>query len=174
MESRNDRKSPVAAICSALGTVLLIILVLACIPLTIPKLFGYQVYTVVSGSMEPAIPTGSLVYIKNMEVEGVQPGDVIAFYGGRDSNAMITHRVVEKHSETGQFITKGDANLTEDMNPVEFDNFVGRVELSVPKLGMVAQCLTGYEGKIAAVCMIGLAVILHLLAGVFSKASDKK
>ena len=52
-----------ASCLSAAGTFLLILLVLSCLPLTLPKLFGYHIYSVVSGSMEPAIPTGSLVYI---------------------------------------------------------------------------------------------------------------
>jgi len=56
-----QKKSPVAAVCSVLGTLLLIIIVAAYLPITIPRAFGYEIYTVISGSMEPAIPTGSLV-----------------------------------------------------------------------------------------------------------------
>jgi len=48
---------------------LLAALVLICLPLTVPRLFGYHIYTVVSGSMEPAIPTGSLVYIREAAPE---------------------------------------------------------------------------------------------------------
>lgn len=169
MKRNENGKSPASVICSALGTALLTILILVCIPLTVPRFFHYQVYTVVSGSMEPAIPTGSLVYVKSVEPETVQAEDVIAFYGSRDTDAVITHRVVENRVDTGEFITKGDANRTEDMNPVEYDHFIGRVELTVSKLGAIAQILTGAEGKIAAGCMIGLAVILHLLATVFDR-----
>ena len=154
-------------ICSALGTALLIMLIVLCIPFTLPRFVEYQAYTVISGSMEPAIPVGSLVYIKEMEPENVLKGDIIAYYGGRDSNAIITHRVVENRVIMGEFITKGDANRTEDMNPVSYRNFIGRVEVSVPALGVAAQSLTGYEGKIAAGCLIGLAVVLHLLASFF-------
>lgn len=114
--------------------------------------------------MEPAIPTGSLVYIKGMEAKDVQAEDVIAFYGGRDTNAIITHRVVENRVVMGEFITKGDANQTEDMNPVDYDALIGRVEWSIPKLGVLAQFLTSVEGKTAAASMIGLAVVLHILA----------
>ncbi|MDE6961989.1 MAG: S26 family signal peptidase, partial [Lachnospiraceae bacterium] len=49
------------------GTLLLVALVAVCLPLTVPRFFGYHIYSVISGSMEPAIPTGSLVYIKTME-----------------------------------------------------------------------------------------------------------
>ena len=169
MKKKSSRKRPVSAVCSALGTALLILMILICIPLTVPPLLDYQPYAVISGSMEPAIPTGSLVYIKGMEAQDVQEGDVIAFYGGYDSSAIVTHRVVENRVVMGEFITKGDANAAEDMNPVEYENFIGRVEWSIPELGIIAQVLTSAQGKIAAACMIGLAVVLHLLAAVFDK-----
>lgn len=169
MKRKRNRKSPVCTICSALGTALLIMLIILCIPFTLPRFFEYQAYTVISGSMEPAIPVGSLVYIKDMEPEDVQIGDVIAYYGGRDSNAIITHRVVENRVIMGEFITKGDANRTEDMNPVSYDQFIGRIELHMPELGIVAQFMTSQDGKIAASCMIGLAVVLHLIAAVLGR-----
>lgn len=164
-----NKRSPVAVICSALGTALLMILILICVPFTLPKLLDYQAYTVISGSMEPAISTGSLVYVKNILPQEAEAGDVIAYYGGRDSNAIITHRVVENRVVMGQFITKGDANQTEDMNPVEYDNFIGRVEVIIPEIGVLAQILTSMEGKIVTGGVIGLAIVLHLLASALDR-----
>ena len=172
MKTKKNRKNPVAAICSALGTLLLIIIVVACLPLTVPKVFGYEMYTVISGSMEPSISTGSLVYIKDMEPQDVTDGDVIAFYGGHDSNAIITHRVVKNRVVMGEFVTKGDANEKEDMNPIPYMNFLGRVELSIPVVGELAQMLTSMEGKIAAGTLIGVAVILQLLASLLDRRRD--
>ena len=172
LKTKKNRKNPVAAICSALGTLLLIIIVVACLPLTVPKVFGYEMYTVISGSMEPSIPTGSLVYIMDMEPQDVADGDVIAFYGGHDSNAIITHRVVKNRVVMGEFVTKGDANEKEDMNPIPYMNFLGRVELSIPVVGELAQMLTSMEGKIAAGTLIGVAVILQLLASLLDRRRD--
>lgn len=177
MGSRRDRKeipqkprrNPLAAVLSILGTVLLAALVAVCLPLTVPRLFGYHIYSVISGSMEPAIPTGSLVYIKNMEPEEMQEGDVIAFYGARDSAAVITHRVVENRVVMGEFITKGDANRTEDMNPVPYGNFIGRVTRAVPGAGRVAELFTSPAGKTAAGGAIGAAVLLQFLASVLDR-----
>ncbi len=169
MKDKRMKKSPVSAICSSLGTILLLVLILGCIPFTLPKLLNYQAYTVISGSMEPEIQTGSLVYIGQIEPQDVQVNDVIAFYGGRDSNAIITHRVVENRVVMGEFITKGDANQTNDMNPVSYDELIGRVELTIPKFGVVAQMLTGMQGKIAAACLIALAVVLHLIASMVDR-----
>ena len=169
MKNQKSKKSPVSTICSALGTILLIILILGCIPLTVPRAMGYELYTVITGSMEPNVPVGSLVFVKDVDPVDVQEKDVIAFYGGKDSNAIITHRVVENRVFMGDFITKGDANSDNDMNPVEYEELIGRVELSVPYVGTVAQFLTSLEGKITAASIIGLAVVLNILGSVLDK-----
>lgn len=160
--------------CSALGTFILIIVVALCIPLTIPRIFGYEIYTVVTGSMEPAIPVGSLVYVKNIPPEEVKADDVIAFYGAKDSAAVITHRVVSNSEIMGEFITKGDANRTNDMNPVTYEQYIGEVQLTVPKAGTVAEILTGAQGKLYAACAIATAVILQLAAHFFRKRCGQR
>ena len=168
LSEMKNNKCPLVAVCSLTGTIILIIVILLCIPMTIPKLLGYVPYTVISGSMEPAIATGSLVYVKGLEPEVVAAEDVIAYYGGRDRDAVITHRVVANRTGEKQFITKGDANPANDMTPVAYGNFLGRVEYSIPKMGYLAQFMTEREGKLALAGVIGLAVVLHLLAMVLN------
>lgn len=158
-----------AVICSALGTVLLVLLVVICIPLTAPRLAGYHIYTVISGSMEPAIPTGSLVYVKEIPPEEILEDDVIAFYGGMNYSSIITHRVVANSEIMGEFITKGDANEEKDMKPILYANYIGKVTLSVPGAGGIAQTFTSTAGKIAAVSVIGLAVLLEIIAAAIEK-----
>ena len=163
-----------AAVCSALGTAMLLILVALCLPLTVPRAAGYEIYSVISGSMEPEIPVGSLVYIRGEEPENIKEDEIIAFYGAKDSNAIITHRVVENRVVMGEFITKGDANKTNDMNPIPYDNFIGKAVLSIPVLGYAAQMLTSLEGKIAAGAVILAALALHLLASMLEKRNERK
>lgn len=170
--NKNSKKSPVAVLCSGLGTAILVAVILICLPLVLSSVFGGQCFVVVSGSMEPEIPKGSLVYVKSTNPEKIQSDDVIAFYGGRNANAIITHRVVENRIIMGEFITKGDANQTNDMNPVRYENLIGRVEWSVPQVGMAAQLLTGTQGKIAAGSLIGFAVILHSIAAILEKDKE--
>jgi signal peptidase len=171
---KKKHRSPVAAFCSALGTVLLIIVVAACVPLTVPRLFGLQLYTVVSGSMEPSIPTGSLVYVEETEPEAVEAGEVIAFFGSVDSVSIITHRVVENRTLTGEFVTKGDANEKEDMNPVSYGQYIGEVVFSVPWLGNLAQAMTGGQGRAAAVVLILAAVGLHGAAAAVNRRGERE
>lgn len=168
------KKNPVATVCSLLGTILLIVLILGCIPLTVPKAFGYNIYTVISGSMEPTIPVGSLVYVKYQEPETIQKKDVIAFYGAKDASSIVTHRVVTNKKLSGEFITKGDANQTKDMNPVNYNNYMGKVVLSIPVIGGIAQSLTTGSGKIALFCLIAFILLLEILGSLLHKVEFKK
>lgn len=169
MSEKNKKKCPIAALCSVLGTLLLILVIVLCIPLTLPKALGYMPYTVISGSMEPAISTGSLVYVRYVEPETILEEDVIAYYGGRDQDAVVTHRVVKNQISDREFITKGDANAANDMLPVPHHNLLGRVEMTVPILGYAAQLLTAREGKFAVIGVIGVAVVLHLIAAFINR-----
>lgn len=171
-KNRSKKKNPIATICSVIGTILLIIIIAACIPLTIPKAMGYQLYTVVSGSMEPAIPTGSLVYIKYVEPKEIAEGDVIAFYGSDADGSIITHRVVSNSTAMGQFITKGDANEENDMNPVTYNQYMGKLVRSIPKVGGIVQTVTGGDGRKAVACVIGVAVVLEIIAAVIRRRSE--
>ena len=161
-------KKPIAAtVCSVVGTILLALVIVVCIPLTVPRIAGYQIYTVISGSMEPAIPTGSLVYVRNTAPSGIEKGDVIAFYGSLENGSIITHRVVSNNSVSGEF-------AKEDMEPVSYENFLGKVTLSVPMLGGILAAVVTVPGKIAAGSMILLALVLHVIAGKLKGSSKEQ
>ena len=171
MKNKEKRKThPVAAFCSALGTVLLILVVVAAAPAAVPRAFGLQVDEVISGSMAPEIPTGSLVYVRKAKAEQIQAEDVIAYDGG--GGALITHRVVENRTLMGEFVTKGDANEKEDPNPVSYDQLRGQVVYSIPYLGWIAGLLSETTGKLAAAGMIAAAVLLHVAAGIMFRKTE--
>lgn len=171
----NKRKRrPAVLFCNAAGTVILVLLILACLPLTLPRLAGYSLYTVISGSMEPEIPVGSLVFVAQADPALIEEGDVIAFYGAVDSAAVITHRVVGNSPAMGEFITKGDANEERDVNPVSYDEFIGKVEHVIPGAGGLAETLTGPAGRRAAGSMIVLAAVLLVLGSVLERTGKKK
>ena len=165
-------KKKIAHICSAIGIVLLIVLIIACLPLTLPKAFGYQMYTVISGSMEPVLPVGSLVYVKYQEPESIEKKDIIAFYGSNDSSSIITHRVVYNKKLSGEFVTKGDANMEKDMNPISYNQYMGKVVLMIPVIGGVAQTLTTGSGKLVLFSFIGLILLLEIVGNIIQKRHD--
>lgn len=135
-----------------IGYIFIILVILAYMPIAVPRLFSLGQYTVVTGSMEPRIPVGSLVYTKSVQANDIAIGDVIVFesYG-----VTITHRVVGLN-EDGAFITKGDANDGADFNPVYPQNVLGRVLAYVPLLGTVAGFLGAFYGKLAAFVVVAL------------------
>ena len=166
-KKRKNKKS--VTFLNLLGELLLIIVILVCVPLTVPRLFGYEVYSVVSGSMEPAIPTGSLIYIKSVEPETIETNDVIAFYSPSNPDAIITHRVVTNKVVSGEFETKGDANQASDPSPVPYDNMVGRVTWSIPYAGRLLSGIVTTEGKMIVVGIVVVSVALQIIAGIIQK-----
>lgn len=163
--NRQSRKSTGGRICSVTGTVSIVTVILLCSLLVLPGMTGFHMYNVLSGSMEPAIPVGSLLYVRSGDPEQVEDEDIIAFYGSLEDSGIITHRVVKNNVVSGTFTTKGDANDKEDPTPVSYDNYIGRVTLSVPYVGRVLTIMTSLEGKIAAACIVGLGVILNVIGG---------
>lgn len=91
----------------------------------------YQVFIVQSGSMEPAIKTGSLIFTKKSPEYEV--GDIVT-KKMEDEEETITHRIIEK-LENGNFITKGDANNARDKEEVKKEDIIGKTYLTIPYLG---------------------------------------
>lgn len=159
---RPGKKSIAPALCNILGTLVLVSAILVCLPAVVPQALGYEVFCVVSGSMEPGIPVGSAVFVKGMAPMEIEKGDVIAF---RSRDSVITHRVVINHKVEGEFTTKGDANKGEDPGRVPYDALLGKVEYHVPALGDVLAVLTSVVGKVYLLAFAACGAMLNLLAG---------
>ena len=149
----DQRPKPGGRILGAIGIILMVLTIAACLSLVIPKIAGYDTYIVVSGSMEPNIPVGSIVFSKEIDPADLQKGDVIVFIDPARGTTPITHRVVSNDTAEGTIVTKGDANEREDANPAAYDNIVGKVCFHVPRMGFVAAMLTSTLGKIVA-CLL--------------------
>lgn len=118
-----------AVVCRILGTVILLAVLAVCLPLSVPKLLGYQVYDVVSGSMDPAIPVHSVVLVQLAAPEELQPGEIVAY---RSGSSVVIHRLVENHIVEGELVTKGDANAEPDPLKVEYAGVLGTVTAHIP------------------------------------------
>lgn len=126
------------------------------------RLLGLKNYIVLSGSMEPAYHVGSLVYVKPVEPDTLEEGEVITFRLTGDS--MVTHRIAEVigSGENVQFRTKGDANDIEDGGLVPASNVVGKVIFSMPFLGYAASFIQTAAGR-AALVAYGAFLLLMLI-----------
>lgn len=149
---------------------ILIILTTAALAIVLPNIFGIKTMAVLSGSMEPAYPTGSMVYAQPVSMEDIQKGDVISF-ALNSRGTVATHRVVEVDKENKLFTVKGDANQANDANPVSYENVIGVVKFSVPMMGYILGFVITTSGKIIAGTVIIAAVILILL---FSKSEEQE
>lgn len=95
-------------------------------------LSGIRPMIVMSGSMEPAIKTGSVCFVNTKaSFEKVQIDDIITY---RLLDSYITHRVVN-HVDDDALITKGDANNVEDLGVITKENYYGKVIGHIPYIG---------------------------------------
>jgi len=154
-------------------TLMVVIAILFAFFISAIRVFGLQVFGVLTGSMEPAYPTGSLVYVKSVEPSTLRVNDVITF--SLSPNVIATHRIVEVVEENGatKYRTKGDANNTVDASLVGAGNIIGKVVFSVPYLGDIANYIQNPPGTYVAI-----AVSVAMIAFVFITDSmindDKK
>ncbi len=121
-------------------------------PGTHPDVFGYSTAVVISGSMQPEINIDDLVVIKEQKEYYV--GDVIAFTTGK---SFVTHRIIEE-TPSG-FVTKGDANNTEDQFLVKEKDISGKVIYTVPKVGSITTFLKSPLGMMLLI-LFGFIIII--------------
>ncbi len=126
---------------------------------TFPITGNYKFFVVQSGSMEPAISTGSIVMVAPKESYKI--GDVITFKNLANAKAPITHRVADMRVDKGNplYITKGDANNASDAREIVHAEVMGKVLFHVPYVGYgVAVAKTPYG--FAALIIIPAAIII--------------
>ena len=130
------------------------------------RLIGLQVFTVLSGSMEPTYHTGSLIYVKKVDATKLSEGTVITFM--LDEDTLATHRIVgvvpdEEDPSVIRYRTKGDANESEDGGLVHYKNVVGTPVFTIPKLGYLANYIQHPPGTYVAISAGALILLLMFL-----------
>lgn len=160
---------------NVVSTVLVVLVVLLAVALVGVRLVGIKTYAVVSGSMEPTYPTGSLLYVKSVDANELQVGDAITFMV--DEDTVATHRIIEilpdeEDSSVLRFRTQGDANDTPDGTPVHYKNIIGKPVFSIPYLGYVAHFVQNPPGLYLTIGAAAILVVLVFLPDLFK--DDKK
>jgi signal peptidase len=152
------------------------VLVLLTLGVLAPRLGGATPYTILTGSMQPAMPPGTLVVVKPVEPEHIAIGTVITYQLESGKPTVVTHRVVRVGIDgTGQriFSTQGDANNAPDAIPVLPAQVRGEEWYSVPYLGHLNNALTGGERAIA-VYVVGFGLILYAATMFAGAARDRR
>lgn len=112
-------------------------------------ILGYNYKTVLTGSMEPVIPVGSIVITK--EQSSYEMEDIISF---QEEGSVITHRIISIDRE--RYITKGDANNVADTEEVQQKQILGKVILTIPLLGYLVMWLMSPVGIISLFIIMGI------------------
>lgn len=161
-------KYAVKKIWNILSTLLVAAIVLCAVFLMGARILGYQVFTVISGSMEPAYSVGDLIYVKAADPDTIRVGDPITFVLN-ESLVVATHRVVEIDRENQHFYTKGDANQVADQSPVHFNNVIGVPAFRIPKLGYVADFIQNPPGMYLTIAACAVLILLAFLPDLLAK-----
>ena len=161
---RKERKrKALPFLCYFAGFLFILCVIALAAPLTVPRIMGYEVYEVVSGSMEPEIPVDSVCYVKPVPPEQLTEGDVIAFF--KSESDVVVHRVVYNKTSLGELVTKGDNNNVEDPDPVPYAAVIGRVEMHLPLAGRFMALYASSVGKIYLLLAAACGVMFIMLGG---------
>ena len=170
-------KSKLKKILHAITTILVVIVVILAIMLVGVRLFGLQVYSVLSGSMEPEYPVGSLIYVKAVDYKELKVGDPITFL--LDENTVVTHRIIEvlideEDPNTIRFFTQGDANGIPDAKSVHYKNIIGTPVFTIPYMGYVSNYIQNPPGMYVAISAGAVLLMLVFLPDLFSEDKPSK
>lgn len=166
-------------ILNVISTILVAIVVVLALLLVGARFIGLNVYTVLSGSMEPTYHVGSLIYVKDVDTDELKAGDVITYM--LDEDTIVTHRIAdvipdETDPSIIRFQTKGDANDSVDGSLVHYKNVIGTPVFSIPKLGYLANYIQKPPGRYIAISAGAIILLLVFLPDLFSDddKSEKK
>lgn len=138
----------------------------------VPRLGGATPYTVLTGSMRPGLPPGTLVVVRPVDPAELATGDVITYQLRSGDPEVVTHRIVAQGLDSDGdvlFRTQGDANDVPDEKWVRPVQIQGKLWYSVPYLGYASDLLTGHQRQtgiylVAAGCF-GYALLMFAEAG---------
>ncbi len=140
---------------------LALIVLLAAAVIVVPRLTGAVPLTVLTSSMEPTLPPGTLIVVRETPVEDIRIGTVMTYQIKAGDPAVVTHRVVGLTTSTSgeiSFTTQGDNNPQPDPNPVIEAQVKGTLWYSVPLIGHIAVGLNGAD-KTWIVTIIGVLLL---------------
>jgi signal peptidase I len=123
-----------------------------------PMAFGMRPFTVLSGSMTPALDTGDMVVDSQIAPIDARPGDIVTFKDPQRAGRMVTHRLrsVSVTEGTAHMVTKGDANDTTETWTVPASGRIGRVAYRLPMLGYALSVTHGRNGKLLFIVLPAL------------------
>lgn len=136
-----------------------LVLLLGVVAVGVPAVTGSMPMTILTGSMAPTYPAGTLVIVRPTPVDEIRVGDALTYQLRSGEPELVTHRVIAITSAGGEkrFTTQGDANSVADPAPVREVQIRGTVWYSIPYLGWANTLVNGEQREtIVAVLAVGL------------------
>jgi len=127
---------------------------------------------VYTGSMEPAIPVGSVVVIKPVNPETLKTGDIICFKLESESTTTVTHRIINVTDEG--FTTKGDANEDPDQWTVKKENVIGKLVFTIPYFGYIGYFVRTPIGLILLIVLPASLIIILEIRNIIKELKKQK
>ena len=155
---------------NAFTNILVTLCVLLAVLLVGARLVGLQVFTVLSGSMEPTYHVGSVIYVKSVDYTTLEAGDPITFM--MDEKTVATHRIIEvipddEDPSVLRYRTQGDANEAPDGSLVHYKNVIGTPVFTIPYLGYAANYIQNPPGTYVAIAAGAILLLLMFLPDLF-------
>ncbi|PIY79270.1 MAG: signal peptidase I [Candidatus Pacebacteria bacterium CG_4_10_14_0_8_um_filter_43_12] len=131
------------------------------------RFFGWQLIVVKSGSMEPNLPTGSLLFVK--ETAAYKIGDIITYRSIGNPNTLITHRIetITSLNSSTELTTRGDANPATDIFSVPLSSVIGKVDGFIPWVGYAISFLQTPLGAVIFVIIPGTILIYEEIRSLY-------
>lgn len=139
-----------------------LVLLVGALVIGLPLVTGSTPMTVLTSSMSPTYPPGTLIIVKPTPVDEIRIGDAITFQRESGKADLVTHRVVSIESTNGEqrFVTQGDNNGAPDEKTVHAVQVRGTVWYSVPWIGYVNTIVNG-ENRAIIVPVVAVALFLY-------------
>ncbi|MBE6559931.1 MAG: signal peptidase I [Ruminococcaceae bacterium] len=176
MENKSTMQT-VLRVWNACTTVIVAMVAVLAVALVGVRLFGLQVFTVLSGSMEPVYHVGSLIYVKSIDPMELHAGEDITFM--LDEDTVVTHRIVgivpdENDPSVIRFRTQGVANDQEDGSLVHYRNVIGKPVFTIPYLGYLANYIQNPPGTYVSISVGAILLLLIFLPDLLTGEDEEE
>jgi signal peptidase len=156
-----------------------LVLLIGALVIVIPQIAGATPLTVLTSSMEPGLPPGTLIVVKPIETNEIAIGDVITYQIESGKLGVITHRITgitNSSDGTRTFTLKGDNNDVADELEVLPIQVIGKLWYSVPWIGNVSNYANGGQSWLVPVIAVGLFAYagFMIMSGVASSVRKRK
>jgi signal peptidase len=159
----------VSKILETIVVILIVVIGLFLLITLFPIKGNYQIKIVLSGSMEPAIKTGSIVIMKPSATYST--GDIVTFGKDTKKDVPTTHRIVSSRAVEGVMLytTKGDANNSPDTTEIRLSNIHGKVLFSIPYMGYIIDFVKKPLGMVVVIVIPAIYIVYDEISKIISE-----